>query len=101
MALGGMSGDSYASPHHFAGERVRRFAGDVIHRLEAECKERQVERLTIIAPPRFMGELRKLYDSQRGRFELQEGELMQFSAAALAVHRVIRSLIGLPRTEQA
>ncbi len=99
MALGGMTGNSYASPHHYVGERVRRFAADVISLLEAECKKRQVERLTLIAPPRFMGELRKRYDQQNERFELREGELMQFSTAALAGHPVIQSLIDTPEAE--
>lgn len=99
MALGGMTGSSYASPHHYVGERVRRFADDVIKRLEAECKERQVERLAVIAPPRFMGELRKSYDPQNERFDLHEGELMQFSTAALASHPVIQRLIDAPEAE--
>jgi hypothetical protein len=99
MALGGMTGDSYASPHHYVAERIRRFAEDVIKQLEAECKKRQVERLTIIAPARFMGELRKLSDPQSARFELCEGELMQFPTAALADHPVVRKLIEPPKAE--
>lgn len=98
-ALGGMTGSSYAAPHHYVGERVRRFADDVVSLLEAECKKRQVERLTLVAPPRFMGELRKLQDSQHARFELREGEFMQFSTLALAEHPVIQSLIDPPEPE--
>jgi protein required for attachment to host cells len=101
MALGGMTGDTYASPHHYVGERLRRFASDVVKRLRAECTEYLIERLTIIAPPRLVGELRKLDDVRNGRFEFQEGELMQFSTAALAVHPLIRNLVdaGTTRTD--
>lgn len=99
MALGGMTGDSYAAPHHYVGERVRRFAEDVINRLEVECRERRVKRLTLIAPPRFMGELRKLCDPRDGLFGLHKGELMQFSTAALASHPVIQGLIDRPKAE--
>ena len=99
MALGGMTGDSYAAPHHYVGERIRRFAEDVIKQLEAECKARQVGRLVILAPARFMGELRQLHEPQHARFELREGELMQFSTAALASHPVIQGLIDRPKAE--
>jgi protein required for attachment to host cells len=94
MALGGMTGDSYASPHHHTAERIRRCAQGVVKQLRAECKQRRIVSLTIIAPPRLLGELRKLCESQNGDFALCEGELMQFSTAALAVHPVIRGLVG-------
>lgn len=99
MALGGMTGSSYAAPHHYVGERVRRFADDVVSQLEAECTKREVERLTLVAPPRFMGELRKRYDRKNRCFELREGELMQFSTAALAEHPLIQRLIDPPEPE--
>ena len=94
MALGGMTGSTYAAPHHHMGERIRRCAEEVLQQLTAECRVRRIERLTIIAPQRFMGELRKLCDTLEGCIVLREGELMQFSTAALAVHPMIRELVG-------
>jgi protein required for attachment to host cells len=99
MALGGMTGGSYAAPHHYAAERVRRFAEDVSKLLAAECGQRRVDRLTIIAPARVLGELRKRSTSRDGSWELREGELMQFSTAALAGHPVIERLIDMQGAE--
>ena len=98
-ALGRITRNNYGSQHDHAGERVRRFANDVIDRLEAECRERLVERMTIIATPRLTGELRSLRHFQKGLFELRESELTQFSTTALADHRLIRILIAKAEAE--
>ena len=97
--LGGMTRTSYGSRHDYAGERVRHFAIDVIDRLEAECRERLVERMTIVATPRLTGELRGLCHSRNGLFELRESELTKFSTAVLADHRLIEILIAEPEVE--
>lgn len=97
--LGRITHNGCGSQHDYAGERVRRFANDVIDRLEAECRERLAKRMTIIATPRLMGELRSLCHSQNGLFELRESELTQFSASTLADHRLIRILIAKPEAE--
>ncbi len=100
MAFGGKTGPAYASPHHYVGKHLQRFASDTVNRLRAECTKHLIRKLTIIAPPQLVGELRRSSDQPDEQFALQEGELMQFSTAALAVHALIRSLVDAEATRR-
>lgn len=90
---GGPVGHTYAVPPNHVAELLRRFAFEFVTWLKAECTERRIETLVIIAAPRLLGQLRKLPDMPNGRFELRQGDLTQLSTAALTVHPLIRSLL--------
>jgi protein required for attachment to host cells len=94
MALGGMTGHSFAAPHHDEEEAERRFAAQIVKWLQERCAHHGTERLTILAPPRMLGVLRKTpLGSLKGRIEQHEGNLMHLEAEALSAHPLMRSLV--------
>jgi len=96
QALGGMTGHSYAAPHHKAGERVRRFMKESVNWLTSQMAERQIERLVIFATPRLMGALRQVdFGQAEARIELKEVNLGRLRVHELAEHQFIRQLLGL------
>jgi protein required for attachment to host cells len=94
MALAGMTGHTFAAPHHEAEEEQRRFAGRIMKWLQKECEEHEIDRLVVIAPPRMLGQLRKvLPGSLKGPVEQHEGNLMHLDAGDLAQHPIVRELL--------
>ncbi|MBU0640453.1 MAG: host attachment protein [Planctomycetes bacterium] len=95
MALGEMTGHSFAAPHHDAEETDRRFAAQIVEWLRQRSVAYGIERLTVLAPPRLLGVLRKTpLGSLKGRLEQREGNLMHFETDALSEHPLIRRLIA-------
>jgi protein required for attachment to host cells len=95
MALAGMTGHSFAAPHHDIEEEVRRFAAQIVEWLQEKSAHYGIERLTILAPPRLLGALRKTPPgSLKGRIEELEGNLMPLEVDALSEHPLIRRLLA-------
>jgi protein required for attachment to host cells len=95
MALGGMTGHSFAAPHHDEEETQRRFAAQIVEWLQQQSTEHGIERLTVLAPPRLLGALRKTpLGSLKGRIEEHEGNLMHLETDALSEHPLIRRLVA-------
>jgi protein required for attachment to host cells len=95
MALGAMTGHSFAAPHHDEEETERRFAAQIVEWLQEKRTRLGIEHLTILASPRFLGVLRKTsLGSLKGRVDEREGNLMHLATDALADHPLIRQLIA-------
>ncbi|HUU98714.1 MAG TPA: host attachment protein [Phycisphaerae bacterium] len=94
MALGGMTGHSFAAPHHDEEEAERRFAAQIVEWLQDRFAHYGIERLTVLAPPRLLGVLRKTpLGSLKGRIEEREGNLMRLQTDALSEHPLIHRLL--------
>ncbi len=100
MALGGMTGHSYAVPPNYVEEQMRRFMRETVTWLKAECTARQIDRLVILASPRALALLRKSVDLSNGRFDFRPGDLTKFSTSALAVHPLVRGLLDKEATNE-
>jgi protein required for attachment to host cells len=86
----GKSGNTYASGGHENAYQRRRFAKEVVAWLEKKLDQLDIESVTLIAAPRFLGELRKLCGPALAkRIREKQGDLTQLSAAGLAKHPAV------------
>lgn len=93
--LSGKDGRSYASVGHEDEQMAQRFAKDVVKWLEKQTAKRDIDRLAVFAPPRFLGELRKAYPaSLAGRIEEREGDYVNMRNGELLGNPAIREAIG-------
>ena len=83
------------------GEDLRRFAREVVARLEHRMGKLGIRRIHILASPRFLGVLRKVRPRRlAGQLILKrKADLMHLNAGKLAKHPVIRQLIASDRSE--
>jgi protein required for attachment to host cells len=79
---------------HYVEENERRFAREIVEWLQNKAGEHEISRLTIFAPPRMLGALRKPPSgSLKGHLEELQGDLMRLEAGQLAEHPMIRDLV--------
>lgn len=94
--LAGKSGHSYASPGHEHEEDLHRFAKQVARWLGQQTAARGIARLLVLAPPRFLGSLRKTVSHHlEVRLELKQGDFTRLTTHQLSQHPVVRGLVGL------
>jgi protein required for attachment to host cells len=93
-SVGGPAGNCDPPPPGLVAEQLRRFMQEVMNWLNAECRARGINRLVVLAAPRALAQLRRSPDSPGGTFDFRPGNLMHFSTSVLAVHPVVRSLLG-------
>ncbi len=94
--LAGKSGHSYASEGHQRDEDLDRFARKVAIWLKPQISDHDIDRLTIFAPPRFLGAFRKIRIVQMDNcLEDRHEDLIDLDAKRLSDHRSIRELVGL------
>ena len=90
----GKSGNTYASGGHENAYQRRRFAKEVVAWIEKKVDQFEIETLTLIAAPRFLGELRKLYSPVlEGRVSEQQGDLTRLTTGSLARHPTVVDLL--------
>ena len=90
----GKSGHSYASRGHEDEERMNRFARDVADWLEERTRELDIDRLSLFAPPRFLGALRRTCSSRlAAKVTEHEGDLGYMTCGELARHPAIARLL--------
>ncbi len=93
----GKAGNTYASQGHENEERMSRFARNVTEWLERKTREHNIEKLTLFAPPRFLGALRQAWSPKlAARVSEHEGDLGYMSAGELARHRAIIKVLSAP-----
>ena len=86
----GKAGNTYASQGHEDEERMSRFARNVTTWLEKKTREHGIDKLTLFAPPRFLGALRQNWSQQlAARVSEKEGDLGYMTAGDLARHRAV------------
>jgi protein required for attachment to host cells len=79
---------------HDVEERVRRFAGMIVEKLQDNIKHHGIDHLVILAPPRMLGILRKESSGLLAeRLEEIEGNLMRLKAGQLAEHPMICDMV--------
>ncbi len=89
----GKAGNTYASVGHEDSYQLHRFAKEFASWLERNLEKLDVAKLPIFAPPRFLGELRKVYGPQLlTRIEELQADLTGLSTAALAKHPSVEGL---------
>lgn len=92
----GKSGHSYASQGHDDQEQLHRFAHHVGQWLDEQVETLEVDRLTVFAPPRFLGALRKAYTAGVSkRITEKREDLVGLGKGQLSIHPVILELVGL------
>lgn len=80
--------------HGIEGEEERRFAGKIVEWLRQNARKHEIDRLTIFAPPRMLGILRKASAGLlKGHLEELKGDLMRLDADQLAQHPMVRDLV--------
>ncbi len=91
----GKNGNAYASVGHEDSHQLHRFAKEFTGWLEGNMRKLDVAKLPIFAPPRFLGELRKVYGAQLvKRIEELQADLTGLSTAALAKHPSVEELVS-------
>lgn len=80
------TGHAYASTHHEAEERLRRFAKSLMNWIDKQHHRLADGRWALIAPPRLLGEMRKLDSKLLGGFKQVQAELEELTAAKIARH---------------
>jgi protein required for attachment to host cells len=98
MALGGMTGHSYAEPHRHDQERQRRFAREVAEWLSRQARRRAIQRLVVFAPSKLLGELRRMrIGTSACQVQTREGALTHLEPDQLAEEARVRRLLAPPR----
>lgn len=93
--LKGKGGHSHADFGHEDEQRLDRFAHDVVQWLEKQLEQRGIDRVTLFAPPKLLGELRRVYPaSLKGRIDDAEGDFASMDENQIArnatVHKRLR-----------
>ena len=90
------AGITYGIENGYEPESVKHFARQLNRSLPGTMSKYQIEHLVLIAPSRFLGELRKLLKPQLQRkLDIRRGEWIHLPTRKLAEHPVVRELIGL------
>jgi len=74
-----------------AEEVERRFARRAMEWIGSACRGRGVARVTVFAPARMLGVLRRELKSDGSGVELREGEFMRMSHVEMAEHPAVRA----------
>jgi protein required for attachment to host cells len=86
---------------HDIEEEERRFVGQIVDWLRRKAEDHEIDRLTVFAPPRILGVLRKASSGlSRGHLEELKGDLMRLEAGQLAEHPMVRELVRATRERQ-
>lgn len=94
--LNGKGVQAYAAPHHEAEEDLQRFVRQMTDWLTKTVESHGISRLTLFAPPRCVGALRKgCPDRLAGVLDVQAADLMSLPAEALHAHPLIQRVVGL------
>lgn len=94
--LKGKSHHTHASPGHEPEEQRRRFAHELSDWLGKQVARREIDQLTVFAPPRFLSDLRRTCPAQLAeRLSEQPVDLINLPNPELHRHPAIRQLIGL------
>jgi protein required for attachment to host cells len=89
---------SQAGETHNVEENERHFAAEVAEWLQKQGEKHELDRLTILAPPRMLGVLRNTpFGSMRAGMKQVQGDLMRLNTGQLAEHQMVRNLV---RTRQ-
>lgn len=92
----GRNGRAFSPEGNDHEERLHRFAKDVTDWLVEQARDRRLEHVTVFAPPRLLGELRKTRPSQlNGLWREQEADVAHLDAGELAKHPIVRQLVGV------
>jgi protein required for attachment to host cells len=95
--LRGKTDHWYAASHHEAEEDLQRFVRQTLDWLGKTIESRQIARLTVFAPPRLVGGLRKACpDRLAGVLDVQSADLMSLPSEALHTHPLLQRVVGLP-----
>lgn len=90
------TGVSYGIEDDEVREPTSRFARQVVAWLHHKMAEYEIEHITILAPPRFLGALRNEQSTDlAGKAVEHKGELVNMPTSELAKQPAIRALIGL------
>ena len=91
---GGKDAHRYASRGHEDQEMTKRFARDVARWLESQIEQRKIERVSVFAPPRFLGAMRQVCPAAlAARIDEHEGDLGYMAPADLLNHPTISGLL--------
>ena len=93
--LRGKSGHSYASGGHEEETRRNRFAKEIAIWLEQQAERLHIERISVFAPPRFLGSLREAWSARFAlRVDEHHGDLTHLNAGDLVAHESVASLVA-------
>ena len=89
----GHDSHAYASLGHEDETMMLRFAKDVAGWLDRRTRRHEVERLAVVAPPRFLAALRQQWSAPlAARIEEREADLSGLGPGDLARHPIITTL---------
>jgi len=87
---------AYGIEDEETAEELHRFARQIVGWLEHKMAEYKVDRLVVLASPRFLGALRSVrMGCLTARVNLRKGELIRFPLWALSRHPMIRGLVAV------
>lgn len=90
----GKSGHTYASQGHEDETMRDRFAREVAAWLEEQIELLHIDRITVFAPPRFLGALREAWSlTLAERVDEHHGDLASLSVGGVAQHDSVVSLV--------
>ena len=90
------TGASYGIEDDEVREPTKRFARQVVAWLHHKMAEHEIEHIVILAPPHFLGALRDEQSTGLASKAVEHrGELVNVPTSELAIHPVIRELVGL------
>ena len=90
------AGMTYGIENGYEPESVKHFARQLNRLLPGTMSKYEIEHLFLIAPSRFLGELRNLLKPELQRkVDMHRGEWIHLPIRKLAEHPVVRELIGL------
>jgi len=79
---------------HCIEERERRFADEIVERLQRKAGEHKIDHLVIFAPPRMLAWVRMAEPGVlKGHLQMVQGDLMRLQVGQLAEHPMIRELV--------
>ena len=79
---------------HDIEEEERRFGAQIVDWLRKKAEEHEIDHLSIFAPPRMLGVLRKASPGLlKGHLDELKGDLMRLHAGQLADHPMIHELV--------
>lgn len=94
MPLRAKDGHSYAAAVRNEEEDANRYARELAPWIQERFAAHQLEHLTVFAPPRFLGVLRKTpFGEIEPKIDCRLGDLVNLSEGALAEHPRVRELI--------
>jgi hypothetical protein len=95
IALGAMTGHTYAAPHHETETIRHRFAKEAAAWIGAQVEANSIGHLHVFAPSRILTEIRGYVARGRGpRIEGHEAELTRLEAGELSAHPAVTALFS-------